>query len=207
MCFLCRIVRIMDGRLKSLVCRTWLYPFTALAAREKIVLKVLHGFTERIITERLGQLSSDVANCNYEGSDSAKNLCFLDTLLLARTPEGQPLQVKDIREEVDTIIFGGFDLTAATLTFFMYNMTMHVDCQQQCREEILRVCGRNRMAAITTEQLQNLEYLEMCIKETLRMYPSAPIVARRATANCRISEYRLLFNKEACNDSNFITSR
>lgn len=179
----------MDGRLKSLVCRTWLYPFTSLAAQEKKVLNILHGFTERIITERLRQLSSDVANGNTEDPDSdKKNLCFLDTLLLARNSEGQPLKVQDIREEVDTIIFGGFDLTAATLTFFMYNMTMHVDCQQKCREEILRVCGRDREAAITTEQLHDLEYLEMCIKETLRMYPSAPIVARRATANCRISK-------------------
>lgn len=176
----------MDGRLKSLLCRTWLYLVTALAAREKKVLKVLHGFTERIITERQGQLSSDAENCNV-----GKNLCFLDTLLLARTPQGQPLQVRDIREEVDTIIFGGHDLTAAALTFFVYNMTLHPDCQRQCREEILRVCGRNREAAISTEQLHDLQYVEMCIKESLRMYPSAPIVARRATANCRISKYRV----------------
>jgi len=142
----------------------------------------------------LEQLNSDQVNRNFESTANAessekKALSCLDTLLLARTPDGEPLQVKDIREEVDTIIFGGFDLTAATLKFFMYNMTLHLEYQQLCREEILQVCGKDTGEAITMEQLHQLDYLEMCIKESMRMYPSGPITARRATANCRISKY------------------
>ncbi|EDW70694.1 probable cytochrome P450 312a1 [Drosophila virilis] len=189
------IFHVFDCRLKNLLYRSSLiYRFTPLAAREKKNLKILHGFTEGIITERLDQINSDLANRNCVTtknveSHQGKTLSLLDTLLLARTPDGQPLQLKDIREEVDTIIFGGFDLTATALKFFMYNMTLHMAYQQLCREEIWQVCGRNTDTAITMEQLRELEYLEMCIKESMRLYPSAPLTARRATANCTINDF------------------
>lgn len=189
------IIHIIDCRLKNLFYRSSsIYNLTSLAAKEKQILKVLHGFTEGIIRQRFEHLNSDLANQNCINTENAevnerKSLSCLDTLLLARTPDGKPLQVKDIREEVDTIIFGGFDLTAATLKFFMYNMTLHMEYQQLCREEIFRVCGKDTGEAITMEQLRQLEYLEMCIKESMRMYPSGPITARRATANCKINEF------------------
>ncbi|KAH8396674.1 hypothetical protein KR215_002370, partial [Drosophila sulfurigaster] len=189
------IVRIIDYRLKNLFYRNnCIYNLTALAAKEQQIIKILHSFTEGIIKQRLEQLNADLTNRNYGTTENGelsekRTLSCLDTLLLARTPDGQPLQVKDIREEVDTIIFGGFDLTAATLKFFMYNMTMHMDYQQLCREEILQVCGKDTGEAITMEQLCQLEYLEMCIKESMRMYPSGPITARRATANCKINDF------------------
>ncbi|KAM8708446.1 hypothetical protein ACLKA7_015423 [Drosophila subpalustris] len=189
------IMHIIDCRLKNLFYRSSsIYSLTSLAAKEKQLLKTLHGFTEGIITERLEQLNSDKENRNCESTENAessekKTLSCLDSLLLARTPDGEPLQVKEIREEVDTIIFGGFDLTAATLKFFMYNMTLHREYQQLCREEILQVCGKDSGEAITMEQLRELVYLEMCIKESMRLFPSGPITARRATANCRINEF------------------
>ncbi|EDV97886.1 probable cytochrome P450 312a1 [Drosophila grimshawi] len=190
-----KVMLIFDNRLKNLLYRIpFIYPFTPLAARERKLIKILHGFTEGIIAGRVEQLNSDIANRNCASTEDAEvnqrqTLSFLDTLLLARTPDGQPLTVKDIREEVDTIIFGGFDLTAATLKFFMYNMTLNMASQQLCREEIWRICGKDSAAPITMEQLRDLEYLEMCIKETMRLYPSAPILARRATANCTINDF------------------
>ncbi|XP_017956928.1 probable cytochrome P450 312a1 [Drosophila navojoa] len=189
------IFHVFDTRLKNLLYRyPLIYYFTPLAARERQLLKILHGFTKGIVTKRLAQLASDLANGNNEATSDAESRqqqtrSLLDNLLLARGADGQPLKEREIREEVDTIIFGGFDLTAAMLKFFMYNMTLHVEYQQQCREEIWRVCGRDAATAITIEQMRELVYLEMCIKETLRMYPSAPITARRATANCTINNF------------------
>ncbi|KAH8260885.1 hypothetical protein KR044_000016 [Drosophila immigrans] len=189
------VVHIIDYRLKNLFYRNkHIYNLTALAAKEQQIIKILHGFTEGIIQRRFEQLNADLANSNCEAMKDSefgekRTFSCLDSLLLARTPEGKPLQVKDIREEVDTIIFGGFDLTACTLKFFMYNMTMHMDYQQLCREEILQVCGKDTGEPITLEQLRQLDYLEMCIKESMRLYPSGPFTTRRATANCKINDF------------------
>jgi len=190
---------IIDTRLKNLFYRSSLiFRRTSHFKREQELLKILHGFTEGIIKKRLDEISQDAENFNTESTKNAemgggkRTLCFLDSLLQAKGPSGHPLTVKDIREEVDTIIFGGFDLTATTLKFFMYNMTLYPEHQERCREEVWSVCGRDKREPISMEQVRQLEFLEACVKETLRMYPSGPITARKATANCQISKSYLV---------------
>lgn len=189
------ILVIIDKRLKNIFYRnSFIFKRTSHYKREQELIKTLHGFTEGIIQKRIDEINQDAENRNYQSSDAEldgvkRTLCFLDTLLLSKGPDGKPLTVKDIREEVDTIIFGGFDLTATTLNFFMYNMTLHPEHQQRCREEVWSVCGKEKSEPISIEQVRQLEFLEACIKETLRMYPSGPLTARKATANCTINDF------------------
>ncbi|XP_017112029.1 probable cytochrome P450 312a1 [Drosophila elegans] len=190
------ILVIIDKRLKNLFYRiSYIFRRTSHFKREQELVKILHGFTEGIIQKRMDEISQDEENRNEESTKNAETKgsrpthCFLNSLLLAKDPAGQPLTVKDIREEVDTIIFGGFDLTATTLKFFMYNMTLHPEHQERCREEVWSVCGRDKSEPITMEQVRQLEFIEACVKETLRMYPSGPLTARRATANCQINDF------------------
>lgn len=190
-----RILIIIDTRLKNIFYRSArIFRYTSYFRREQELLKTLHGFTEGIIQKRMDELRQDEENRNVTTLDpkdldgDRPTMSFLDTLLQATGPDGKPLSVKDIREEVDTIIFGGFDLTATTLNFVMYNMTLHPEYQVRCREEVWAVCGRDISEPITAEQVRGLELLEACIKETLRLYPSGPLTARKATANCQISK-------------------
>ncbi|KAH8286944.1 hypothetical protein KR018_011383 [Drosophila ironensis] len=188
------VLVIIDKRLKNIFYRSSLiFRQTSHFRREKELLKTLHGFTEGIIQKRMDEIKQDEENRNSQPAADAgeerATQCFLDTMLHAKDPDGLPLTAKDIREEVDTIIFGGFDLTATTLKFFMYNMTLHPEYQVRCREEVWAVCGRDKSEPITAEQVRELEFLEACIKETLRLYPSGPLTARKATANCQINEF------------------
>ncbi|EDW94632.1 probable cytochrome P450 312a1 [Drosophila yakuba] len=189
------ILVIIDKRLKNIFYRNaFIFKHTSHYKREQELIKTLHGFTEGIIQKRMDEMNEDAENRNYQTNDAEldgvkRTHCFLDTLLMSTGPDGKPLSVKDIREEVDTIIFGGFDLTATTLNFFMYNMTLHPEHQQRCREEVWSVCGKDKSEPITMEQVRQLEFLEACIKETLRMYPSGPLTARKATANCTVNDF------------------
>ncbi|XP_017071972.1 probable cytochrome P450 312a1 [Drosophila eugracilis] len=190
------ILVIMDTRLKNIVLRSsFIFKLTSHYKREKELVKILHGFTEGIIQKRLDEISQDAENFNTQSTKNEemdevkRTLSFLDSLLQAKGPDGNPWSVKDIREEVDTIIFGGYDLTATTLKFFMYNMTLYPEYQKRCREEVWSVCGRDKSEPISIEQVRQLQFIEACIKETLRMYPSGPLTARKATANCQINEF------------------
>ncbi|KAH8296633.1 hypothetical protein KR054_008992 [Drosophila jambulina] len=190
------ILVILDKRLKNPFFRSkFIFRRTKHYKRQQELLKILHGFSEGIIQKRLDEIQQDAENRNSNFNENAEldggkaTLCCLDTLLRAKDPEGQPLTVKDIREEVDTIIFGGFDLTATTLKFCMYNMTLHPEHQARCREEVWSVCGRDTTEPISIEQLRKLEFLEACVKETMRLYPSGPVTARKAMEDCQINEF------------------
>ncbi|KAH8239508.1 hypothetical protein KR032_005102, partial [Drosophila birchii] len=187
---------IVDMRLKNpLFHINFIYRQSRHFKRQEELLKTLHGFRESIIQKRFHEIQQDENNKNLNSTKSAvveeekPNLCFLDTLLKAKGPDGKPLTVKDIREEVDTIIFGGFELVASTLNFFMYNMTLHPEHQARCREEVWSVCGRDTTKPISIEQLKELEFLEACVKESLRLYPTAPIVYRKASSNVQINDF------------------
>ena len=48
---------------------------------------------------------------------------------------------------------------------------------------------------ITMSDLSELKYLECCIKEALRLYPSVPILARDLTADTKICNFTLTLIK------------
>jgi cytochrome P450 family 4 len=45
----------------------------------------------------------------------------------------------------------------------------------------------------TAQDMTELKYLECCIKETLRIYPSLPIVLRCLTEDCNIGNVKKLY--------------
>ncbi|KAK1339980.1 hypothetical protein QTO34_018544 [Cnephaeus nilssonii] len=105
-----------------------------------------------------------------------RKLDFLDILLFARMKNGSSLSDKDLRAEVDTFMFGGHDTTASGISWILYALASHPEHQQRCRKEIQSLLGDG--ASITWDQLDQMPYTTMCIKEALRLYPPAPIVSR-----------------------------
>jgi len=115
-------------------------------------------------------------------------MAFLD-ILLQSTIDDRPLSNLDIREEVDTFMFEGHDTTSSALMFFFYNIATHPEAQRKCFEEIRSVVGQDKATPVTYELLNHLHYVDLCIKETLRMYPSVPLLGRKVLEDCEISEW------------------
>lgn len=105
-----------------------------------------------------------------------QRLAFLDLLLQSTWPNGTPLTNADIREEVDTFMFEGNDTTTSGISHIAYMLSRHPEEQQKVYREIQSVIGNK--SSITIEDLQELKYLECVIKETLRLYPSVPLISR-----------------------------
>ena len=101
---------------------------------------------------------------------------FLDILLLAKDEDGQGLTDKEILDEVETFMFEGHDTTASGLSWCLYNLARYPEYQQKAREEVNQVM--KDQSTILWDDLQNLPYLTMCIKESLRMYPPVAFIQR-----------------------------
>ncbi|GLH04909.1 Cytochrome P450 4c3 [Gryllus bimaculatus] len=113
-----------------------------------------------------------------------RRVAFLDLLLLAAR-DGS-LSDADIREEVDTFMFEGQDTTEAALSFAIYLLASHPDVQEKVLEELKSVFDWSQPLQPTIQQLGELKYLEMVIKEVLRLYPSVPAIFRDITEDDKL---------------------
>lgn len=59
------------------------------------------------------------------------------------------------------------------MNFIFLMLAMHENVQQRIIEEINEVLGENKDLIIDNEKLSELKYVEMVIKETLRLFSPA----------------------------------
>ncbi|XP_054638983.1 cytochrome P450 4B1 [Dunckerocampus dactyliophorus] len=144
--------------------------------RYRRACKVAHSHTEAVIRKRKEALKGEKEPDNIL---KKRNLDFLDILLFARDENQQGLSDEDIRAEVDTFMFEGHDTTASGIAFTLHTLACHPKHQQMCRDEVNQVLdGKDNME---WEDLSKMPYTTMCIKESLRLYPPVPGIARKAT--------------------------
>ncbi|KAM5228528.1 cytochrome P450 3A9-like isoform 1-T1 [Ctenodactylus gundi] len=66
-------------------------------------------------------------------------------------------------------IFGGYETSSSTLSFVMHSLATHPDVQKKLQEEIDATLPNK--APATYDTLMQMEYLDMVVNETLRLYP------------------------------------
>ncbi|GMR48117.1 hypothetical protein PMAYCL1PPCAC_18312, partial [Pristionchus mayeri] len=161
------INEIVQNRTKNpLTWNQFIFNQTRDGKRHQQCLEILHGFTRKVINERLDVMRA--REWRLEG-----RLAFLD-LLLHMWNEGT-MQWHDIQPEVDTFMFEGHDTTATALTWTLHLIGNDENVQRLIHEEIDAVFVGDE---ISVDDLGKLKYLECCIKESLRLFPSVPIIMR-----------------------------
>jgi cytochrome P450 family 6 len=59
-------------------------------------------------------------------------------------------------------LVGGFDTSATTLSFVLYELALHPEIQQRLREEILQVLSKHD-SKVTYDGTQGMTYLDMVV--------------------------------------------
>ena len=95
---------------------------------------------------------------------------------------------KQLRDEAMTLIFAGHETTAHALVWTWYLLAENPEKVAKLREELERVISGRR---IEVEDLPNLPYLEMVVKESLRLMPSVWAYARQAQRDLVIDGYEI----------------
>lgn len=70
----------------------------------------------------------------------------------------------------------------------MYNIAKYPEIQKKCFNEIVEVFGTDTTQPATISLLNQLSYLELAIKESLRLFSTVPVVARTAMEDIKLSE-------------------
>ncbi|XP_050528838.1 cytochrome P450 4g15-like isoform X2 [Daktulosphaira vitifoliae] len=119
-----------------------------------------------------------------DGIGEKKRSAFLD-LMIECAENGLVLSDKEVREQVDTIMFEGHDTTAAGSSFFLCLMGEHKEIQEKVVEELYSIFGDSDRQSTFQDTIE-MKFLERCIMETLRLYPPVPIIARHLYENVKL---------------------
>ncbi|XP_014652559.1 PREDICTED: cytochrome P450 3A12-like [Ceratotherium simum simum] len=82
-------------------------------------------------------------------------------------------------------IFAGYKTTSSSLSFLIYILAIHCDVQQKLQEDIDATFPNK--APPTYDTLVQMEYLDMVLKESLRLFPIAGRIERVYKKNMEIS--------------------
>ncbi|CAG7715314.1 unnamed protein product [Allacma fusca] len=121
-----------------------------------------------------------------------ERFAFLDLLISIQDSSDKQLTDEDIREETDTFMFEGHDTTAAGFTWSLYLLAKNPEHQALVHIELDEIFGNDTHRSITTNDLPKMKYLDLCIKEALRLYPSVPLIARKVKQEFRLDNETLV---------------
>ncbi|MED6214590.1 hypothetical protein PIB30_104485, partial [Stylosanthes scabra] len=89
-----------------------------------------------------------------------------------------------------TMIIGGNDTTTVTFTWAMCLLLRNPHELEKAKQELDEKIGKERY--INESDMNKLPYLQAIVKETLRLYPAAPLAApHELTENCTLGGYNI----------------
>ncbi|XP_004384578.1 phylloquinone omega-hydroxylase CYP4F2-like [Trichechus manatus latirostris] len=176
----------------------FLYHLTPDGRRFRRACSLVHEFTDAAIQERRRSLSKQGADGFLKAKTKTKTLDFIDVLLLSKDEDGKELSDEDIRAEADTFMFEGYDTTASGISWVLYNLAKHPEYQERCRQEVRELLRDRQAEEIEWDDLAQLPFLTMCIKESLRLHPSVTAVSRCCTQDIEFPDGRVIPKGVTC---------
>jgi len=176
---------------------------TEVAAALEVVMKFLsleEGFLLRLLprgmptpgrvrfrraVERLDRIVFDmIARRRRSGKDTGD---LLSLLLAAQDEDGSQMSDQQLRDEAMTIFLAGHETTALALSWTFALLAQHREVEARLAAEVLALGGQPPRVA----DLPRLRYAEKVVKEAMRLYPPAWILARQALRDVDIGGYRI----------------
>ena len=132
-----------------------------------------------------------IAERRASGGDTGD---LLSMLLLSQGEEGDSskscgrLTDKQVRDEALTLLLAGYETTSNALTWTWYLLSQNPEAESKLHAELDRVLA-GRLPAL--DDLPRLRYTESIFAESLRLYPPAWAIGRRAKQDFSIGEYTI----------------
>lgn len=128
--------------------------------------------------------------------------CFLDHMIELMNA-GQ-LTEKEVVNELNVFIAAGYDTSGLTICYVLYFLSLHPEHQDNIVEELREVIPSEfwpdkTATSMSKDQYQimpidtkKMKHMELCIKETLRLYPVLPISPRKSSKDIHLTDGRVI---------------
>ncbi|XP_043718300.1 cytochrome P450 CYP736A12-like [Telopea speciosissima] len=151
------------------------FDLQGLTRRMKAIGKVFDEFLEKIIDEHI----QDAKNRQNNHKDD-----FIDVMLLlmkesqnATDEQGYMIDRTNIKAIILDILVAAMDTSIVTVEWALSELLRHPKVLEKLQEELRDKVGMDRV--VEEEDLVKLNYLDMVVKEVMRLHPVAPLLAPR----------------------------
>lgn len=163
---------ISERTFKVLLHLDCIYKRTLLYKREREIRASIENMIDKILEQKYEKMTMASEEDRMEQSNSH---IFIDQLMHL-TQDGRELTLEEIRQNLIAIIFAGYETTAVTITYAILMLAMHPEVEKLLVQELNTFYKAGDV--IDYDLLKNLTYLEMVVKETMRLFPSVPLTVR-----------------------------
>ena len=126
-----------------------------------------------------------VADARARGGDRGD---VMSLLLLAGDGECPAMSDAQIRDEALTILLAGHETTSNAISWAFYLLARHPSVDDALRAHLARVLGERAPSA---DDLAQLDYVRAVVAETMRLYPPAWAIGRRAVEAVTLDGHRI----------------
>lgn len=149
-----------------------LFDFVAKGADD---LTFLDGDRRRVGADWFKAVDALIAARRRDPHPDVRDL--LDRLLAVRDEDGAPLPDREIRDQCSSMLAAGFETTSRLLFWATYLLALDPATQARVRDEA-RAFPAERVTGL--DDLKAWPLLRSVLFETLRLYPTAPLIVRQA---------------------------
>lgn len=124
------------------------------------------------------------ANNKKSVDDSLRPMNYLTQLYKIR----DTMTYQEIRNEIIVTLFAGFDTTGNTLSAIILCLAMDQNAQDKVVEELNGIFLSKDDYEMDEEKMTQMVYLELVVKEAMRLFPVNPMYGRKATSDVQLSK-------------------
>uniref|UniRef100_A0A8C2NDJ8 Lanosterol 14-alpha demethylase n=1 Tax=Capra hircus TaxID=9925 RepID=A0A8C2NDJ8_CAPHI len=122
---------------------------------------------------------------------------ILQTLLESTYKDGRPLTDDEIAGMLIGLLLAGQHTSSTTSAWMGFFLARDKTLQEKCFSEQKTVCGEN-LPPLSYDQLKDLNLLDRCIKETLRLRPPIMTMMRLAKTPQTVAGYTIPPGHQVC---------
>uniref|UniRef100_A0A182PZ02 Uncharacterized protein n=1 Tax=Anopheles epiroticus TaxID=199890 RepID=A0A182PZ02_9DIPT len=119
---------------------------------------------------------------------------LIDLRRQAGSDSEEALSIEQCAANVFLFYIAGAETSTATISFTLHELSHNLEAMAKLQQEIDDMLERSN-GEITYDNIKEMKYLDLCVKETLRKYPGLPILNRECTIDYPVPDSDVVIRK------------